>query len=199
MSPAPEHVSAVIATRGDVDLAEPVRSLRDGGINDVVVWDNSKEAADFGPYGRFHAIELDRPKWPTILVQDDDVVLPPSTVRALCAAYQPAVLVANVPAAFRPHYPDSAILGFGAIFDAWLPERAFAEFFKHYGLMSRLDPLFLRESCRAFSVLTPRELVDLPKEDLPWAHADNRLWREPHHVSMREQMLRMARAVRDRR
>lgn len=193
---APGSVSAVIATRGDVPMMEPVSALRSGGISDVVVWDNSTDIdGDLGPYARF--VALDRALNDVILVQDDDVVLPPETVAGLCAAYEPGKLVTNMPEIFRQHYSDSVILGFGAIFDADLPERAFSRFFGHWPLMTRHDPLFIRESCRAFAILTPTVLVDLPKEDLPWANAPNRLWRQPDHVAMRERMLDLARQVRD--
>lgn len=190
----PADVSTVIVTRGDVDLTDILAEHDDAGVSDILIWNNQLEQ-DLGPYGKYAAIGQARHD--VILVQDDDVLLPAASITALAAAYQPGFVTANMPAEFRPHYPDSAMVGFGAIFDRDLPAAAFARFFAHHPWMSVEDPLFLRESCRAFTVLTPVNLVDLPKTDLPWASDPGRLWRQPEHVEMRERMLTLARLVRD--
>lgn len=190
----PSKVSACLVTRGDHDMTDILASLDDAGIGEVIIWNNALET-DLGPYGKYAAIEQARHT--VILVQDDDVLLPVESILALVAAYEPGVLVANMPAEFRPHYPDSAMVGFGAIFDHDLPGEAFERFFGHHTGMTADSPLFLRESCRAFAVLTPLKLVDLPKKDLPWASDPDRLWRQPEHVVMRDRMLDLARQVRD--
>lgn len=175
-------------------MTDILTSLELAGIGEVVIWNNQLEQ-DLGPYGKYAAIEQARHD--VVFVQDDDVLLPPGSIRELVAAYEPGKLVANMPQEFRPHYPDSAMVGFGAIFDRELPAEAFEWFFGYHVGMSGESPLFLRESCRAFAVLTPLVLVDVPKTDLPWASDPGRLWRQPEHVAMRDRMLDLARQVRD--
>jgi hypothetical protein len=46
-----------------------------------------------------------------------------------------------------------------------------------------------------FTALNERRLVDLAYEDLPWAHADNRMWKQPGHGPQRETMLGLALAA----
>jgi hypothetical protein len=104
-------------------------------------------------------------------------------------------VVCNMPQEFRVHYPDSAMVGFGAAFHRDLPERAFSRFFAHHASMTRDDPLFLRESCRVFTGLTPCVLVDVAKTDLPYASDPSRLWKQPDHVACRERMLDLVRQV----
>lgn len=108
----------------------------------------------------------------------------------------PDEIVVNLPHEFRPHYPDSAMLGFGACYHRSLPPAVFARFFAATGLTED-DPLFMRESDRTLTVLAPRVLVDIPKQDREFANDDNRLWKQPDHVEMRERMLTLARQVRD--
>jgi hypothetical protein len=48
-----------------------------------------------------------------------------------------------------------------------------------------------------FTALTPRVLVDVPYEDLPWASAENRMWKQPTHREERGRMLELVRQVRD--
>ena len=106
-------------------------------------------------------------------------------------------VICNMPQEFREHYPDSSLVGFGACFHRDAPERAFQRFFDYHSGMKRNDPLFLRESCRVFTVLTPRVLVDIDKQDLPYASDGTRLWRQPGHLNFRDRALTLAREVRD--
>jgi hypothetical protein len=115
----------------------------------------------------------------------------------LAANVQISHVVCNLPSEFRPHYPDSAMVGFGAVFHRDAPEKAFTRFFAYHHNMSRTDPLFLRESCRIFTVLTPRVIVDIPKTDMPYASDPDRLWKQPGHVQSRDRALALARRVRD--
>ncbi|HEU4400816.1 MAG TPA: hypothetical protein VFT43_01805, partial [Candidatus Polarisedimenticolia bacterium] len=159
---------------------------------------------DLGPHARFAAIQYARGD--LIYVQDDDVIVSDPRaivdewleVEAIVAAEhgQPDFVVCNMPPEFRKVYTDTALIGFGAAFHRIAPAKAFDRFFAFHGL-DRDDQLFLRESCRVFTVLSPRVLVDVPKTDLPWASAPNRLWKQPDHIEMRERMLKLAREVRD--
>jgi len=177
---------------------------------ETIVWDNrlgvyvngkcvQAVPLDLGPHGRFEGLQ--RYATNTLCyVQDDDVIV--SDPEAIAwesdsGAAEYGRLVCNMPPEFRPHYPDSAMVGFGACFHRDAPERAFKRFFDFQHCMSRDNPLFLRESCRIFTTLTPRVLVDIPKTDLPYASDPNRLWKQPDHIRMRERALAMAREVRD--
>ena len=202
------NISAVLVTRGDVDLTGILASLP---FDDVVVWDNSQRE-DLATYGRYAGIA--EAKHDLIYVQDDDVILEPISFEALVAvatgkgvppdAPLPTMLpllsqpdiTANMPARFRPHYPDSGLVGFGAIFPRDLPARTFDRWHAFYPEGD--EALFRRRCDRVFTLLTPPlTLLDLPYEELPWAHAANRSWKQRGHVRERDRVLEMARVVRD--
>ncbi len=70
--------SAIVVTRGDVNLNEVVKSLRlCERIGDIIIWDNAKRG-DSAVYGRYAAIA--EAKHPLIFVQDDDCILPPESI-----------------------------------------------------------------------------------------------------------------------
>lgn len=160
---------------------------------------------DLGPHARFAAIEY--ASHDLIYCQDDDVIV--SDPQAIVDEYvdegthmgdsfgegltfhfePPDLVVCNMPPEFRPHYPDSAMLGFGGAFHRDAPERAFARFFDHHLNMRRTDTVFQRESCRIFTALTPRVLVDIKKQDLPYASDGTRLWKQADHLSSRDTAL----------
>jgi hypothetical protein len=218
-------VSVCIATRGDVPLRPIFLSIPRGW--EIVWWNNGDGTVtvtnsdaenfvdvqysgvpDLGPHARFAAIEY--ASHDLILVQDDDVIV--SDPQAIVDAWHRVIwesnglcgpdglhegAVCNLPPEFREHYPDSSLVGFGACFHRDAPERAFKRFFDFHRGMSRDDPLFLRESCRVFTVLTPRVLVDIEKQDLPYASDPNRLWKDKNHIKYRDEALALAREVRD--
>ena len=168
---------------------------------------------DLGPHARFAAIEY--ASHDLIYCQDDDVIV--SDPQAIVDEYvdegthlhdefgkglttyfeHPDSIVCNMPPEFRTHYSDSAMVGFGSCFERDAPERAFQRFFDYHSGMRRNDPLFLRESCRIFTTLTPRVLVDVARQDMPYASDPNRLWKQQGHLHFRDRALRMAREVRD--
>lgn len=192
-------VSAVVVTRGNVDLSEILLSLEP--FQQVIVWENGAGARelvdgrlmpphdggqeDLGVYGRYAA--LDYAAYGAVFTQDDDCVLPPGSLQAIVAAYEPGVLTANMPAGFRSHYYDSCLVGFGAIFDRELPEQAFEQ----YGAGHEQRPDVV------FSALTPRKLIDVPYRNLPWATGADRAYRQPGHTRERQAVLRRARRIRD--
>lgn len=206
------NVSACIATRGDVDMDPILDSLP--AKWERVIWNNGQEevwlqnqrdaawtfqpVSDLGPHGRFAAI--DYAAHDLVYVQDDDVIVsdPQQIVNEwldlLHNFDRDDVVVANMPPEFRPHYPDSVMVGFGGAFHRDAPEKAFARW-DAFGLPR--DKLFLRESCRIFTVLTPQYLVDIPKVDMPYASDDTRLWKQDDHIQSRERALGLARQVRD--
>lgn len=198
------NVSAIIVTRGDHSTEPCLEPLREAGIDDLIVWDNSQRE-NLAVYGRYAAIE--EAAGAAIIVQDDDVILDVESVRSLIDAYVPGHVVCNMPRKFRTQrvYQDSALVGFGAIFDRDLPERAFTRFAlsSHrngciaWGAEGVDRTLFDRECDTVFTMLTPRRFVDLSYVNREFASAPNRLWKRPEHRDERELMRNLARQVRD--
>lgn len=203
------NVSAIIVTRGNVDLAPVLDSLPDEW--EKLVWDNGEKACyrepppnrywnadDLSVYGRYAAIEY--ASHDLIFVQDDDVIVSdPDELRRTWESVafnlgNHDFLVANMPQEFRPHYPDSCLVGFGACFHRDTPARAFGRFFE--GNPAR-DLAFNRCCDVVFTTLTPRVLVDVPKENLPYATDASRMYRQSNHVGERARMLELCRRVRD--
>lgn len=184
------RVAACLVTRGNVEMTEIIESIPDAW--EVVVWDNSQQG-DVGVYGRYAAIGLTDA--PVIYVQDDDAILDPEGFDTLLRAYQPDALTANMPSRFRhDFYRDHCLVGFGGIFHRDLPSRAFQRFWQHV----ESDPAMFRRTCDVvFTTLVPRHLVDVAHSDLAYASDPDRMWKQPTHQQEREQMLALARTVRD--
>lgn len=177
------EVSAVLVTRGDVDLEPIIATIPLAW--DLVVWDNSKRD-DLSVYGRYAALE--ECQHDKIYVQDDDCVTDPV---AVVQAYRPGCIVANMPLPFRPRYRDSCLLGFGAVFDRDLPWQAFQRL-PNGGL-----PVSFHRTCDvAFTALTPHSFIDVPYRNLPHAYDPERMYRQPGHLAERWRMLKIARATR---
>lgn len=151
-------ISAVIVTRGDVDLTRIIGSLPDEW--EKIIWDNgakscyqvpdppivtsygiirnsrlSEQVPDLSVYGRYAAIE--HAHGDLIYVQDDDcVVSDPEQIvwESDSGGSEYGRLVCNMPPQFRhDFYKDHALVGFGACFHRDLPEKAF----NHPGLLWR--------------------------------------------------------------
>lgn len=221
-------LSAVIVTRGDVDLAPIVATFEPPLFDDVIVWNNgaadhhapemqerTERAAhvpvvwanaaprDLVVYGRYAALRA--VAGGIVYVQDDDCVLPAHSLAALAAAYEPGRLVCNMPAPFRAHYTDSGLVGFGAVFDADLPQAAFDRL-RERAIDPTVEtepdgtafaPAFMRCCDVVFTTLTPMTWVDVPYENLAYATGPDRMFRQPGHVGERAWMLALARSVRD--
>lgn len=205
-------VSAVIVTRGDVDLTEILESLPEEW--ERVVWDNGARevrrhrpgsfTAEFrgnehtGPlldlavYGRYAAIHYGLCDGDVIFIQDDDCIV---DAAAIAAAYEPGRLVANMPTGRWPDYLDSALVGWGAIFDRNLPGQAFERF--DVGHPAWGDAEFYRTCDVVFSALTPRTVIDVGFRHLPWAEDPGRaMFLQPGHKTERDRMLDICRRVR---
>ncbi len=219
------NVSACLVTRGDVDMQPILDSLPKEW--EKIVWINGRGVYNLGPmdgcgdlvfvpatqpppdlavYGRYAAIEY--ASHDLIFVQDDDVIV--SDPQAIVDAWLehcgdprprpalPAPVVCNMPPEFRPHYPDSGLVGFGAAFHRDAPERAFKRWFDGASLAQQEPPPeFYRRADNIFTVLTPRVLVNVPKTDCAYASDPNRMWRQSDHVGERDRMIELARQVRD--
>lgn len=188
------NVSVVIPTRGDVDMRLIAKSLAGLPLEDGYIWNNGGRDEDMGVYARYAAIENVTAQ--VVYTQDDDCVLPSESMQKLLDAYEPGKVVCNVPARFRKRYHDSGLVGFGAIFDRYLPQVAFRRFASYVEGATPQD-LFLRTCDIVFTMLTPMVQIDLPYEDLPQAHAENRMWRQPNHFEEREEVRELCRRIRE--
>lgn len=175
---------------------------------------------DLAVYARYEAVTYAAGE--LIFTQDDDVIVsdPQAIVDELENAkvwredyvWENGVIpsgndfaACNMPHEFRPHYPDSGLVGFGAAFHRDAPKRAFEQFAKGCAKLGRDDPwlpepgFFNRRADNVFTTLTPRVLVDVPKTDREFASAPGRMWKQPGHTDERDRMIELARRVRDAR
>ncbi len=198
------NVTACLVTRGNVDISDILKSIPEDW--ERLVWDNrgtvwrvapdlshevvSSLNRDVGVLGRYEAA-IQYASSPVCFVQDDDCLLEEASFDALLSAYEPGRLVANMPPQYAVRYPDSALVGFGALFDRGLPERAFARYQAAYlgEELERPDVIF--------SALTPRTIIEAPFEHLPWATNGDRAFRQDGHTDARNRVLGMCRGIRD--
>lgn len=139
-------ITAIIVTRGDVDLGQILESFGDW-FSEVVIWDNGRgrvthrelgaaepgfgihdDQQDLAVYGRYAAIEYAIS--PLIYVQDDDCVIPIDRFLGIADSYQTELdagemILSNMPVSRWPDYPDSCLVGWGALFHRDLPAKAF--------------------------------------------------------------------------
>lgn len=157
------NISAVLVTRGDVDMTPILDSLP---FEDIVLWDNSKRS-DEGLYGRYAGIA--EAKHEIVYVQDDDLIF--RHQQELIDRYEDGKIVCNYPPPW-----DIPWIGLGALFHRDLPFRAFDRYLAVYPD----DEFFRRHVCDAvFSLLTPSTVLDLPYERLPWDDDPGRISNSP--------------------
>ncbi len=185
---SPKDISAVIVTKGDVDLSPILESLP---FDDIVVWDNSKEAQDAKVYGRYLGIE--RAKHDFVYVQDDDCIIRASYACVLSRwpelcrlgvtghrhVDERQEILCNVPSPDHRKFYDGlgmSLVGWGAIF-----HRSLVGCFEDYFAQWPKDELFLRECDRVFTSLNPFYNVQLPITHLAHAHGKDRMGMEKRH------------------
>lgn len=115
-------------------------------------------------------------------------------------------IVCNMPANFRARhfYDEHSLVGFGAAFHRDAPKRAFERWADYVWTQDGSAPPelqphgeFFHRTCDiVFTGLTPRVLVDIEYVDMPWASADNRMWKQPWHQQVRNEMLDLVLKVR---
>lgn len=192
------NVTAVILTRGDVDLTPILDSLI---FDDVVVWNNAAEAEDQMTFGRTLAIKRARHR--VIYSQDDDIVHPPENQMRLLAEYQQGVLTGcmwpewsdgarrqGIPGG----YDDLVFPGSGAVYDAWIPGEASLRYLNAYPF----DDFFRLWSDTIVGVLAETRQIDLRFDELPWAAGPGRMASLPNNAELKGEAIRRAREVRDR-
>lgn len=186
------NVSAVLVTRGDVDLTRILQTIMEAGIADTVVWDNSKRQ-DLKTFGRYQA--LAEAKNDVVFFQDDDIVLPASTILGLIAAYEPGVIVANMSQGWvnGRDLHDSVFVGAGAVLDRDIPDRSLAM----YDRLFDRDELFYLYPETIITIPWQIKRVDLPLEVLPWGYAPNRMVKQPWFEERLAESIARGRRVRD--
>ena len=165
-------ISAVIPTRGDVDVL-PIRKHLERylEIDDIEVIHGTS------PFNRYVAAARAKHDW--IYTQDDDCI---TDIQPLIDAYEPGLIVHAMTEAHAAQYPGRiTLVGFGALF--------------HRRLIQVLegweqDWLFFREADRVFTALNTCKTVFPRIQILPCATDDNRLYRQSHHNDARAAITR---------
>lgn len=168
-------VSAVLVTKGDHDLGEIVESITDAGIEDIVVWDNSKRELDLLCYGRYRAIA--EAKHAIIYHQDDDLVAP---VGEIIDAYDPDLDRWSIVANNRAD-EEWRLTAMGTIF-----HRDLADCFDTYLELYSFDPDFCRVADVVFAYQWQYRRITLGYRDLPWQTAPDRMHLQADHYTVRE-------------
>jgi hypothetical protein len=182
------QITAVLHTRGDTDLGPILDSLLPYG--EVKVWNPSRR--DVGVYGRYQLVR--ETSNPVIYLQDDDVIVPPETQRALIDAYEPGVLVASWGHGDTPcGYEDVALVHGGALVDRDLPGQAFARYLDHFPY----DDDFEREADMVSGCLTPHRQLRLPFSILPVASAPSRMCNQEWQREKKMRVTNRCRWIRD--
>lgn len=158
-------VSAVIPTRGDVPLGRLADHLRQYPEITEIVFVIGNNNNVFTRYlAAAHAGN------DVIYTQDDDYI---TDLRPILDAYQPGRITnAMTEEHLNAYRGEETLMGFGALFD-----KALLHVFDGW----ERDAVFLRDCDRVFATLNPHYSV-MPKiRMLPWAMAENRLYRQPEH------------------
>jgi hypothetical protein len=190
-------VTAVIVTRGDVDLAPVLDSLV---FDNVIVFDNSQEELDQMTYGRM--LGALRAKTEVIYSQDDDIVHSPEQQMQILAAYSPAHLVGCMwqdwsdgarRQGIEDGYDDLVFPGSGSISNVALWTAAHLRYLEHY----EHDDFFRMWSDTIIGVISPTIQLPLVFEELDWGNNGNRMAHMEDAVALKTEAIRRAREVRD--
>ncbi len=203
----PDQVTAVIVTRGDVDLNPVLDSLI---FDDVVIWDNSKPApadymntvvGDQMTYGRVLAGALG--KHDVIYSQDDDIVHTAENQLRIISEYEPGVLTGCMWAEWSlgayqqgisGGYDDLVFPGSGSVCDRNTTNEAVVSYIRHFPF----DDDFFRLWCDTIvGVIAPTKQLDIRFDILPCAENDNRMCNLPDGVANKTEAINRSRWVRD--
>jgi hypothetical protein len=174
-----DDVTAVLVTRGDVEMTPILDSLP---FAETVVWDNSIRTVDYGVFGRYIAIaEATRP---LIYFADDDCIV--TCHEELLAAWEPGYVVGNAfddPERLKK-YEGTTLLGWGSLFEADLPWKAFLEYGRHFPISQLWDDHTKGLGAEiVFPMLTPSKTITHGVTWLddggPVFERSNRMWKHP--------------------
>lgn len=190
-------VTAVICTRGDVDLTPVLDSLI---FDSVVIWNNAMAPRDEMTYGR--ALAAASAEHAVCWSQDDDIVHTPENQQRIIDQYTPGVLTGCMwpewsdgarRQGIEHGYDDLVFCGSGAVYDRDLPMRTAARYLEHYVL----DDFFRLWCDTIVGVIAPTRQLDIRFDALPCAEAENRMANMPGAVALKAEAIRCARHVRD--
>ncbi len=185
------HVSAVLITRGDVDL-EPIISTLP--YNDLVVWDATERSGDASCYSRYLAAE--EAEHDVIYFQDDDLLF--TAHDGLLDAYEPGRLVGNMPSPWweRERYDqiNCVLTGAGALVDKDLWVAAFQRYWAEWPH----DEYFETYCDHVGGILTPSTRHDFGYRILPHATAEGRINTSPGQALRKAMVVNRALEIRER-
>jgi hypothetical protein len=192
----PSDVTAVIVTKGDVDLTPIYESLI---FPNVVVYDNSLRENQM-TYGRVVGAREADDK--IIYSQDDDIIHPPENQMQILAAYQQTYLVGCMwedwsagakEQGIENGYDDLVFPGSGSISHVDMWEDAIDEYLNEWP-----NDEFFRLWCDTIiGVITPSIQLDLRFDALPCAEDETRMCNLPNAVEQKTEAIRRARQIRD--
>jgi hypothetical protein len=193
---SPDDVTAVVVTRGDVDLSPVVNSLI---FSKVFVWNNSIADTDQMTYGRL--LGALRAETEIIFSIDDDIVHSHENQLAILAAYSPMHLTGCMwydwsegarRQGIENGYDDLVFPGSGSISQRSLWEVAHARYLEHYPR----DDFFRMWSDTIIGVISPTVQLDLRFDELDWGNNANRMAHMEDAVALKTEAIRRAREVR---
>lgn len=186
--PEQSDVTAIIVTRGDVDLEPIYESLI---FDEVIVWDNSIRP-DWKVAGRYIAALEAETYW--VYWQDDDTIVPRQTQLDLLERYGAEDCLAVWGHGETPDgYDDLPLVCGGAIAD-W---RASWDCITRYGAHHPLDWEFMYEADFAVGALYRHWThVHLPFEIRDVAYNGKRLADQPWQRQLKKKITDRARAIR---
>lgn len=194
MSVRNHDVTACLVTKGD--RPDELDRIIDSLIFDqVIVWDNSVRDHDWKCAGRYMAAAEASTRF--VYFQDDDVLVPPETQRALMAAWEPGVPTATYAHGLTPDgYDDLPLVCAGAIVEPGMCADAISRYAEEWPL----DDAFGYEADFVVGVLYPWfKHVRLPFEILmEVAQSPERLCNQPWQRALKLEVAGRARLIRDR-
>ncbi len=192
----PEQVTAIIPTRGDVDIQPIVDSLI---FEEVIVWDNSA-GGDYGTWGRYLATNGTDIKY--VYSQDDDIIHSHENQLAIVQAYEPRTLTGCMweewsngarKQGIQNGYDDLVFAGSGSVYDASLPHQSAALYTEMYPV----DEFFLLWADTILGIISPSKQLDLRFSEMDYAEADNRMANMENAVELKTQAIMRGRQIRD--
>jgi hypothetical protein len=163
--------TAVIVTRGDVDLTPVLESLEPVFGERIVVWDNSKRPADMRVYGYFTGMGEVGTEY--VYTQADDTIVDAQALLDAWTEDDKDRVLLNVADG------DTPWISFGAVFRKDLAIDAISTYLDTY----EFDDDVLKWCEVILLNLVPWRNIDLGKKDLPWHVAANRMCVQPDHYS----------------
>jgi len=193
----PADVTAVIVTRGDVNLQPVLDSLI---FDDVIVFDNSTRRIDQMTYGRVLAARRARNHY--IYSQDDDITHTRDDQERIVAAYEPGMMAGCMwpewsdgarRQGIQDGYDDLVFPGSGSITHLGMWEDAIDEYLDEWP-----EDDFFRLWCDTIiGVIVPTIQLDIRFTELPHADNKNRMSWLPDGVANKTEAIRRAREIRD--